>query len=159
MPGIRLHPNYHGYTLADTEFSEVLQLASDAGLIVQLAVRMEDERTQHPLMMVPPVSLKPLAGVVKNVPSSRLVVLNSARDPLAKQIAAAGNVCFDFAMIERVRGVAQLASDVSLERVVFGSHFPLFYFQSAALKVREATLSAADEKAVLEDNARRLRKS
>jgi predicted TIM-barrel fold metal-dependent hydrolase len=40
--------------------------------------------------------------------------------------------------------------------VVFGSHFPLFYFQSAALKIKEAGFSAADEKAILEDNARRL---
>jgi hypothetical protein len=42
---------------------------------------------------------------------------------------------------------------------VFGSHFPLFYFQSAALKVREAGFGAADAKAISEDNARRLSKA
>jgi predicted TIM-barrel fold metal-dependent hydrolase len=39
---------------------------------------------------------------------------------------------------------------------VFGSHFPLFYFESAALKMREAGFSPANAKTIAEDNARRL---
>jgi hypothetical protein len=156
MPGIRLHPNYHGYTLADPEFAEVLRRAATAGMIVQLATQMEDERTQHPLMRIPRVSLAPLAEIVAGVPSLRLVVLNAPRDPLRKKIAAAGNVYFDIAMVEGVGGVGALASDVSPQRVVFGSHFPFFYFQSAALKIKEAGFSASDEKTILEDNARGL---
>jgi predicted TIM-barrel fold metal-dependent hydrolase len=156
MPGIRLHPNYHGYKLSDPEFSEVLRRATDAGLMVQLAVQMEDERTQHPLMRVPRVSLAPLAEVVRGIPSLRLMVLNSPRDPLIKQIVAAGKVYFDIAMVESVGGVGTLAAEISPQRVVFGSHFPLFYFQSAALKVREAGFTAADTKLISEDNARQL---
>ena len=90
------------------------------------------------------------------VPSLRLVVLNAPRDPLRQKIAAAGDVYFDIAMVEGVGGVGVLASEVSPQRVVFGSHFPLFYLQSAALKIKEAGLSASEEKAILEDNARRL---
>jgi predicted TIM-barrel fold metal-dependent hydrolase len=156
MPGIRLHPNYHGYTLADPEFAEVLRRAAAAGMIVQLATQMEDDRTQYPLMRIPRVNLAPLPEIVAGVPSLRLVVLNAARDPLRQKIVAAGNVYFDIAMVEGVGGVGVLASEVSPQRVVFGSHFPLFYLQSAALKIKEAGFNAADEKAILEDNARRL---
>ncbi len=156
MPGIRLHPNYHSYTLADPEFGEVLRRATEAGMIVQLAVGMEDERTQHPLMRVPVVDLAPLADIVKTMPSLRLLVLNQKRDPRSKQIAAAGQVWFDIAMVEGVGGVGAIARDLPSGRVVFGSHFPFFYFESATLKVREAGFSAAEEKAITEDNARAL---
>lgn len=156
MRGIRLHPNYHGYSLADREFAEVLQRASEAGMVVQLAVQMEDERTQHPLMRVAPVNLDPLAGIVRSMPSLRLVILNLGSGQPRKQLAAAGQVFFDFAMVEHVGGVADLAAEVSLDRIVFGSHFPIYYFQSAVLKVREAGFSDADAKAVCVDNARRI---
>jgi predicted TIM-barrel fold metal-dependent hydrolase len=159
MPGIRLHPNYHGYTLEQPEFAEVLRRAAGLNMIVQMAAQMEDERTQHPLMRIPRVNLAPLGGIIARIPSLRLVVLNAGREPQRKQLAAAGNVYFDIAMAEGVGGVAVLAAELSPQRVVFGSHFPFFYFQSAMLKIREAGFSASDEKAVTEDNARRLLRS
>jgi len=59
-------------------------------------------------------------------------------------------------MVEGVRGVPPLITETSPSRVVFGSHYPLFYFESALLKVREAGLPEAQAHAVLEGNARTL---
>jgi predicted TIM-barrel fold metal-dependent hydrolase len=160
MPGIRLHPNYHGYKLDDPAFTDLLRLASSRKLIVQLALVMEDERTQNPLMRVPPLDIAPLAASVKNHPELRLVVLNwYPQLPIerAKEVSAAGNVYFDLAMIERVGAVSRLAQQVSFPRVLFGSNYPLYYFESALLKVQESGLSPEQYKAVLTGNANRLR--
>lgn len=159
MPGIRLHPNYHGYDLKDPVFAELLHLASSRRLIVQLVVSVEDERTQHPLMRVPPLDLSPLPDRLKGEPAARVIILNSnlSRNmELLQKLLSAGNVYFDIAMVEGVGGVARLSQEVSIQRVLFGSHYPLFYFDSALLKIREAGFTETERQAVLETNARRV---
>ena len=159
MPGIRLHPNYHGYKLDDPVFQELIEGASRRKLIVQLALVMEDERTQHALMRVPPVDITPLAGLVRNNSQLRLVVLNSypqMRIETLKNVSDAGNVYFDFSMNERVGAVSRLAAQVSFSRVLFGSNYPLYYFESALLKVKESGLTTDQSNAILTGNAGRL---
>ncbi len=86
MVGIRVYPNYHGYALDDPAFAKLLSVAANRNLVLQIALNMEDPRTQ----------------------------------------------------------------------VVFGSHYPFFYFESALLKVREAGLPEDQANAVYEGNARAL---
>lgn len=159
MPGIRLHPNYHGYALTAAAFSQCLAAARDRKLIVQIALNMEDERTQHPLMRVPPVDPAPLAAAVAATPGLRMMVLNRMRAPSGQaliDLLKAGNVCFDIAMIEGVGCVEALIKTVGLERVVFGSHSPFQYFESAHLKLNESAIEGAARAAIESGNAERL---
>ncbi len=159
MPGIRLHPNYHGYTLDDPDFAKLLRLAAERGLIVQLALIMEDERTMHPLLRVEPTSVTGLLGLLKQTPGLRIVLLNSQRVLRGRALAdllAAGEVYVEIAMLEGVGGVSNLLAQVPLNRMLFGSYAPLFYFESALLKLQESPLSDEQLGAIRRDNARRL---
>jgi predicted TIM-barrel fold metal-dependent hydrolase len=159
MPGIRLHPNYHGYKLDDPVFRELLKLAAGRKLIVQVALSIEDERTQHPLMRVPPVDVAPLADAVAAEPLLKLVVLNCYPQlPIEKlrPLASAGRVYVDTSMVERVGGITRLTEHAPPLRTLFGSHYPMFYFESALLKVQEAGLTKAQQAAVFEGHAREL---
>ena len=159
MPGIRLHPNYHGYTLDNPAFAELLRLAEARELIVQLAVKMEDERTQHPLLQVPSVDMKPLPALIAQRSKLQLVILNglrTLRGSSLTQLAAAGQVSFEISMLEGVGGIAKLLDVLPLERVLFGSHFPFFCFESAVLKMWESSLSDFHLAAISNKNARRL---
>ena len=159
MPGIRLHPNYHGYELKDPVFAELLHIAAERRLIVQLVVSMEDTRTQHPLLRVAPVDVSALPELVKSEPAVRLVLLNWApalRGQRLQPLADAGAVYFDISTVEGIEGIARLVERLSPERVLFGSNFPLFYFESALLKVEESGLPEDRKTKILEGNARRI---
>lgn len=161
MPGIRLHPNYHGYGLDDPAFAELLTLAERRGLIVQLAVRMEDLRMQHPLVRVPDVDTGPLPALVAGRPALRLVLLNALRTLRGEAITRltdAGHVYFEISMLEGVGGISKMLTQLALDRLLFGSHFPLFILESAILKLQESELLPSQIAAITQENAQCLLK-
>ena len=162
MPGIRLHPAYHGYCLDDPVFAELLTRAQERGLIVQLVMRIEDPRMQHPLMRVPDVDTKPLPGLLTARPKLRLALLGALqilRGQAITQLIQAGKVYFEISTLEGVGGISSLLSHVPGDRILFGSHFPLFILESAILKLQESELSPARANAITHENAQRLLKT
>jgi hypothetical protein len=158
MPGIRLYPNYHGYKLDDPVVAELFALAAGRKQLVQIALSMEDIRTQLPLMQVLPTNPAPLADLLKQTPDLRVVLLNGHGAGRRGGVTPAKNVYFDIAMVEGVGGIQRTVNQLGASRMVFGSHYPFFNFLSAVLKVKEAGLPADQEHAVLEGNAQALLK-
>ncbi len=159
MPGLRLHPNYHGYTLTAPLLARLLDLAEERALVVQIAVTLEDERTQHPMARVPHVDVLPLISLLKPRPNLRVLLLNWSRGVptgLLPKLAGTGQVYFDIATLEGVGGLEKLLKTVPSDRVVFGSYAPFFYFESARLKLKESELDQKAEVCVRAANARRL---
>lgn len=141
MRGIRLHPNYHGYTLADPELVALLDAAAQRDLIVQIAVRMEDSRTQHPSVSVPEVAIDPLLECLPQIPGLRVQLLNALRsvsDTLLVSRLSDFGVCFDTAMLEGIAGIARAVEAVPEIRLCHGSFAPFFYPEAATLKIVEA---------------------
>lgn len=158
MRGIRLVPAYHGMRLDDPRFLAALQLATAQKLAVQIALVMEDERTQNPLMRVAPVDVSPLPKTLAAVPGARVMLLNWLRSMAGKpvQLALAGtSVVFDLAMLEGIAGIEATLEDLPLERLCFGSYAPVFYHEAATLKLQESELSATQLTAITHANAQR----
>jgi len=161
MPGIRIHPNYHGYKLDDPAFAKLLKIVNEHSLILQIAVSMEDRRTQHPLIQVSDVDVSPLISLLKDFPKLNVVLLNSFRTvkaALVTHLANAGKVHFEISTLDGVGGVASLIKQIPVRRILFGSASPFFYFESAELKLQESALNSDQTKAILETNARSLLK-
>lgn len=159
MPGVRLAPAYHGYTLNDRSLPELLREAAQRRLVVELLVSLEDTRTQHPLARVSPVELLSLAEVIRPITGLRLVVLGAfhagKRDTI-ERLATAGEVYFEIATLEGAGGVARLLDWLMIDRILFGSAAPFFYFQSARLKLQESELAGQQIERICSANARHL---
>jgi predicted TIM-barrel fold metal-dependent hydrolase len=160
MPGIRLHPGYQGYALADPRFARLLELTAQRGLLVQIALAVEDERTHHPSLGAGFVNVAPLPDLLPRLPAARVMLLNGTSRILAPanallaRLARAG-VWLETATLEGVAGVSGLLGRLPDLRLSFGSHSPYFYFESALLKLQESALTPAQLTAVRHGHADR----
>jgi hypothetical protein len=159
MPGIRLHPNYHGYKLDDPRFAKLLELTVGRGLIVQLVAWMEDERHFLLSPSATHVDLKPLADKAAAFPKLKMLIVGSdwtnnaetLRDLLRqKQIYFDGTGARGSS---EVRLLVQLATG---DRVVLGSGGPLHDVDADEAILREAKLSDSDWKSIPSKNASKL---
>lgn len=158
LPGLRLYPSYHGYALDEEPAVRMLEQVAEAGGVVQVVVRMQDERHHHPLAMVPPVDLTPLRELAGRFPGVPIVVLNAGNAEI-QGVSAGGcpaNVMFDISHVEGVGGVGILAAQIGVEHLVFGTHSPYLYTESAFLKLHEADLTAPERESILGEAARRI---
>lgn len=156
MKVIRLHPNHHDYTLTEEVFLKLLEAATTQKLLVQIVAQMEDQRTQSPVMKLPPVDLKPLNAVMKKLPEARVMVLNANASMITTALRGCTNVWLDIAMIEGVGGVENTLKGWPLDKLCFGSHAPFFYWESAGLKMQESVLTDEQAHAIQAGNARAL---
>ena len=156
MKGIRLYPNYHQYELEDPRFQKLLAMAADWGLIVQIAVMMEEERTQHPLMQLAHVNPAPLIGLLKMIPKARIVLQNcfrAVRGGLLLKLQATRRVWFDISTLEGMAGIERMLQQFPADRLVLGSHAPFYIPESALLKLKESRLTDAQFNAISFKNA------
>ena len=167
MPGLRLYPAYHGYAFDHPEFVRMLDAAAKRGMIVQIALRLEDERVHHPAIHVPEVKLEPLLDALEKTPEAKLQLINSAGPLLGNSVSALvreTKVAFDIAATEGNGGVGRLIEGrnpsyrgaIPVDRLVFGSHAPYFPCESALMKLFESPLSVEQLEKLMRDNARRL---
>ena len=167
MPAIRLYPAYHGYGLDHPELLRLLESAARRGLLVQIAIRMEDERVHHPSIVAPAVNASPLPKLLAKVPEARVQLLNADtvfRSGHVGALIERTRTTFDIAAVEGNGGIARLIADthptyrgrVPVERLLFGTHAPFFPCESALLKLFESPLDRPQLDAIMFANARRL---
>src|SRR5206468_66097 len=104
-------------------------LAGERSLLVQISISMEDERTIHPLVNVPPTDTGPLVPLLKKHPRLRVQLLNAFRSLRGKPVLdlAANGAHFEIATLEGVAGVGNLLKQLPPDRLCFGSHAPFYY--------------------------------
>lgn len=153
MRVIRVHPNYHGYALDDARFVRLFELVAQRGLVLQVALTMEDERTQNPLVQVRRVNPEPLVALLRTQPAAHVMLLNCfttlrSNRVLLGRLIPTRQVSFDISTLEVIRGIEEVLREYPDMRLLFGSYAPFYYFESSWLKLGESALTTAQLSAV-----------
>lgn len=160
MPGVRLHPNYHGYALADPRFSKLVKQATSAGMFIQIAVAMEDTRTQHPMMQVSDVDLAALPKRMQENVGAKVQLLNyRPGGPLSETLAKTPGIYFDSSRIDGTDGIVNLLQSVPHGRIMFGTHAPFLIPEAALIRTFESDLEEEDLQSLMWATADQLQKA
>jgi predicted TIM-barrel fold metal-dependent hydrolase len=150
---VRLVPSYHGYTLAQAD--PLLAALSARKVVAQVLVRVVDPRRQHRRAQVPDVPAAEVRDAARRHPALR-VLLSGATTPALNALAHAlpeqNNLWADTSQADGVEAVKGLVAGPWRDRLVFGSHAPLFVPEAAFARV-VLDLDDADAERVLRGNA------
>jgi predicted TIM-barrel fold metal-dependent hydrolase len=133
---LRLFPNYHGYALVDVE--HLWTPVHTAGLVTIIQTRMEDPRRQHPASVVADVSVSEIVEVSEKHPDIRIVMGGARTGDIRSQkeaMLACENLYADVSQADWLDAVLVLVEEGLGERLLFGSHTPLFIPHSAVARV------------------------
>jgi hypothetical protein len=145
MRGIRLHPNYHGYTLDDSRFARLLQLAAEGRLVVQLVAAVDGAPHRWLAPKSRSVDLAPLADVLKKVRDARVVIAGGVSvidDALLKSLVESSDAHFE--VNGRETNASPWQNRVPARRLVFGSGAPLHALSEAASALKTSGPNAAN---------------
>jgi predicted TIM-barrel fold metal-dependent hydrolase len=156
---LRLFPNYHGYRLPDTETEKLLAQVQDRQLPLMISVRIEDERLQHRLMRVEPVSHFDISWVLRMFPGVKLVLCGLRPDEvdlLSGDILTHPSAGVDISERMPQFYLEEMVKQLGSNRILLGTGMPLKYPECALQQVNDAQLSRDIKHDILFGNAHKL---
>ena len=158
MSGLRLYPKWHNYQLSDRCCLDLVNAATERGMVISIPVRVEDNRQRSWLVNVPDVPLDELAALVKACPKAQFVLLNGlgyAKLPLGrKDYGLPVNYLIEISRLSALldNEIGQLIADLGAERLVLGTGMPFNYPDPALLKLEVLSASKEDKEKIAAHN-------
>jgi len=164
MPGLRLYPKWHNYSLADKCCLDLVDAATSLGMFITIPIRVEDYRQRSWLVDVKDLTLAEIEPLIKAKPQARFVLLNGigyTASALGKKDSGLPANCW----IEISRLSALMANEIGVlaealgaERIVFGTGMPFNAPDPAFVKLEALQISQKDKDRIRWQNAAGLEK-
>jgi len=159
MAGLRLYPKWHNYQLSDPRCKDLVNTATERGMVISIPIRVEDRRQRSWLLNVPDVPLVEIVELVKAHPESRFILLNGigyTGSPLGRKgNDLPSNYAIELSRLSAVLAneLGQLITNLGVERVMFGTGMPFKYPDPALLKLEVLDASEPDKEKIRGQNA------
>jgi hypothetical protein len=159
MAGLRLYPKWHNYQLSSPCCRELVDAATERGMVISIPIRVEDNRERSWLLNVPDVPLEEIVELVKTHPRARFILLNGlgyTGSPLGrKDNGLPVNYAVELSRLSAVLAneIGQLIANLGADRVMFGTGMPFNYPDPALVKLEVLDASEADKEKIRSKNA------
>jgi predicted TIM-barrel fold metal-dependent hydrolase len=159
MAGLRLYPKWPNYQLSSACCRELVNAATERGMVITIFIRVEDNRGRSWLLNVPDVPLAEIVELVKAHPKARFILLNGigyTRCPLGrKDNTLPSNYAIELSRLSAVLAneLGQLITNLGAERVIFGTGMPFKYPDPVLVKLEVLDASEADKEKIRSQNA------
>ena len=159
MACLRLYPKWHNYQLSSPCCRELVDAATERGMVISITIRVEDNRQRSWLLNVPDVPLEETVELVKAHPRARFILLNGigyTGCPLGrKDNGLPSNYAIELSSVSAVLAneLGQLIKNLGAERVMFGTGMPFKYPDPALVKLEVLDASEADKEKIRSQNA------
>jgi len=160
--GIKLHPDYHKYSLLSEEVAELMRKAKKMKLPVFIQTSIMDMRHHPGYCLVVETSILEVASVIKRYSENTFIIggakhFGSRVRELLGQVSECKNFYIEtsgiggpFDCIER------LVESIGSSKLLLGTRMPLLYPESAKLMVEKAEIDEEDKEKILGGNASNL---
>jgi predicted TIM-barrel fold metal-dependent hydrolase len=159
MTGLRLYPKWHNYQLSSPCCRQLINAATERGMVISIPIRVEDNRQRSWLLNVPDVPLEEIVELVKAHPKARFIFLNGigyTRCPLGrKDNGLPSNYAIGLSRLSAVLAneLGQLITNLGADRVMFGTGMPFNYPDPALVKLEVLDATEYDKEKIRSRNA------
>ncbi len=175
VPMVRLMPGYHLYELDDPSVEALAEQVAADGVALGVYVRAEDKRMQNPIAKVPPFPIDDVVALARRHPELKVVAFGFGRlwdkselvppDVLKllqrqpeqeKPADLPENMWIELSFFEHESSFANALRLFPAERLLFGSHAPLFYPRANVTKIQYSEAPEEAKQAAFKTNAEEL---
>jgi predicted TIM-barrel fold metal-dependent hydrolase len=159
MTGLRLYPKWHNYQLSSPCCRDLINAATERGMVISIPIRVEDNRERSWLLNVPDIPLDEVVELVKAHPKARFLLLNGlgyTASPLGrKDNGLPANYAIELSRLSAVLAneIGQLIANLGPERIMFGTGMPFNYPDPALVKLEVLDASEPDKEKIRSQNA------
>jgi len=141
---LRLVPNFHNYEL-ELAADEVAAFALDNKLLILIQVRMNDERNQPVFMQIKATPVASITAFSKKFPTLKVIALCASSGELTALSEGSDQLAVETSFLDGHDPLEVAIGKMGAQRVLFGSHAPFIYPESASLKFTHSGASEKDK--------------
>jgi predicted TIM-barrel fold metal-dependent hydrolase len=156
--GIKLHPDYHKYSLLGEGAAQVMDEARQLDLPVYVQTSLLDLRHHPGYCFVPETPIEEVARAVERYSENTLIVSGAKHFRTRARELVEGTTSTNFYVVSDglggpFDGLGDLVERLGADRLLFGSRTPLLYAEAARDVVQQSMIGAEEKRRILGSNA------